>query len=207
MHDPVRDPVFASRGRAYVYILPWREEDLLKLGFSRDPLQRLRDLHRRFFEVFDLQRGWLLETPRVAIARRIERTFIQTWPAYRTQPPLVVPDSAAGYTEWYRGIYDAVVACARDIATTECLPFHPLRPWLADRLREHSDWLYQGATQWMEHIEDLRFNGAPASAMKYEDTLLSLLALCETVGLDLDTYLSDKVRTWYRHGSHRALFR
>ena len=30
-------PRFASRGRAYVYVLPCRDEDLLKVGFSRDP--------------------------------------------------------------------------------------------------------------------------------------------------------------------------
>ena len=42
-------PRFASRGRTFVYVLPCRDEDILKVGFSRDPLDRFRTLHRRFF--------------------------------------------------------------------------------------------------------------------------------------------------------------
>ena len=55
MSDEVRYPQFASRGRAYVYVLPCRDEDLLKLGFSRDPFTRFHTLHRRFYEFFDLE--------------------------------------------------------------------------------------------------------------------------------------------------------
>jgi hypothetical protein len=46
-------PRFASRGKAYVYVLPCRDEDLLKVGFSRDPFTRFSTLHRRFFDFFD----------------------------------------------------------------------------------------------------------------------------------------------------------
>ncbi len=45
-----------SRGRCYLYVLPCAYEDLLKLGFSRDPLDRMQALHPRWFEFFDLDR-------------------------------------------------------------------------------------------------------------------------------------------------------
>jgi len=42
--DP-RDPASLgtlSRGRCFLYVFPCAYEDLLTLGFSRDPLQRLQ---------------------------------------------------------------------------------------------------------------------------------------------------------------------
>ena len=88
-------PRFASRGRAFVYVLPCRDEDLLKIGFSRDPLQRMRALHRRFFDFFDLDRAFLVATDRVRDARRIERALLTAFADRRSPAPLVVPDAAA----------------------------------------------------------------------------------------------------------------
>ena len=59
-----RDPASRtlSRGRCFLYVLPLAShEDVLKLGFSRDPLDRLQALHPRYFEVFDLERAFLVE--------------------------------------------------------------------------------------------------------------------------------------------------
>ncbi|HEX7663459.1 MAG TPA: GIY-YIG nuclease family protein, partial [Polyangiaceae bacterium] len=117
-------PRFASRGRAFVYVLPCRDEDTLKVGFSRDPLQRLHALHRRFFRFFDLDRALLIETDRVRDARRIERRFITTFADQRAAAPLVVRDAAAGFTEWYRGVHADVDALARTIATDEGFALH-----------------------------------------------------------------------------------
>src|SRR5215831_19585951 len=126
-------PRFASRGRAYVYVLPCRDEDLLKVGFSRDPLQRLQTLHARFFRFFDLDRAFLIATDTVRDARRIERRYIETFADRRSPAPLVVPDAAAGYTEWYRGAYADACALARDIVASEGWTLHaPLRAWLRD---------------------------------------------------------------------------
>src|SRR5690242_7613646 len=108
-----RDPRFASRGRAYVYVIPCRDEDLLKVGFSRDPLQRLQAFHPRFFRFFDLDRAFLIGTDFVRDARRIERRFITTFAEQRSTAPLVIRDAAAGRTEWYRGVYPQASAhCA-----------------------------------------------------------------------------------------------
>jgi len=58
-------PRFLSRGRCFVYLFPCRERDVQKIGYARDPLVRLRELHRRFFQFFDLERGALVETATV----------------------------------------------------------------------------------------------------------------------------------------------
>ncbi len=108
-------PRFASRGRTFVYVLPCRHEDILKVGFSRDPLDRFRTLHRRFFEFFDLERGLLIHTDHLRDARRIERLFITTFADQRAPAPLVVPRSAAGHTEWFRGVSPQVDVLARQI--------------------------------------------------------------------------------------------
>ncbi len=113
MNDEVAYPRFASRGRTFVYVLPCRDEDILKVGFSRDPLQRMRSLHARFFEFFDLDRALLIECEHLRDARRIERLFITTFAEHRAPAPLVVPLAAAGHTEWYRGIHPRVTALAR----------------------------------------------------------------------------------------------
>ena len=54
-----------SRGRCFLYVFPCDWEDLLKLGISRDPLDRVQALHPRWFEFFDLGRGFLVEFYRV----------------------------------------------------------------------------------------------------------------------------------------------
>ena len=69
-----RDPAARtqSRGRCHLYVLPCAHEDLLKLGFSRDPLARLQQLHPRWFEFFDLDRAFAVETETVPDARKLE---------------------------------------------------------------------------------------------------------------------------------------
>lgn len=42
---------------SFACVLPYLIEDWLKLGFSRDPMQRVLAMHRRWFEFFDLDRG------------------------------------------------------------------------------------------------------------------------------------------------------
>lgn len=61
-----------SEGCSFVYVFACVVEDLLKLGFSRDPIGRLQALHPRYFEFFDLERSFLVETETVRDARRPE---------------------------------------------------------------------------------------------------------------------------------------
>jgi hypothetical protein len=92
-----------SRGRAYVYVLPCAYEDLLKLGFSRDPLDRIQTLHPRWFEFFDLDRGFLVESETVHDARDLELGLGRALIEHNAPAPLVISREAAGHTEWYRG--------------------------------------------------------------------------------------------------------
>ena len=65
-------PRSLSKGRAFACLLPCRQEDIAKIGFSRDPLIRVHTLHRRYFEFFDLDRAVLVAPDQVRDARRIE---------------------------------------------------------------------------------------------------------------------------------------
>jgi hypothetical protein len=207
MTDDVPYPRFAARGRAYVYVLPCRDEDLLKVGFSREPLRRFHTLHRRFFDFFDLDRGLLVGVDRVADARRIERLFITTWADNRALAPLVVPVSAAGHTEWYRGIHPDVIALARDLALQGGHTLHePLRPWLREHLQAGSDRLFDWSARMLELIEFERFNRPPEGHdMSYERALLDTLDMYANIGFDLHDLLPNAVIDWYENGDHRAI--
>jgi len=203
MSDEVGYPQFASRGRAYVYVLPCCDEDLLKLGFSRDPFTRFHTLHRRFYEFFDLDRGLLIEVDRVADARRIERRFIDTWIENRAPAPLVVREAAAGYTEWYRGIYPEITALAQQLAEDAGHTLHrPLRPWLRSLLEERSDWLYEGSASLLEQVEYERFHGDPQQPL--QRALLDVLDMCRSIGLPLERRIPDRVLQWYVYGDHQV---
>jgi len=62
-------------GRAFLYLFPCAYEDFAKLGMSTDPLARLHAFSSRYYEFFDLQRGW--------------RGRVIHWVAARAAPPRV----------------------------------------------------------------------------------------------------------------------
>jgi hypothetical protein len=193
-------PRFASRGRAYVYVLPCRDEDLLKVGFSRDPLQRLQTLHARFFRFFDLDRAFLIGTDSVRDARRIERRFIETFADRRSPAPLVVPDAAAGYTEWYRGASADAEAMARSLCTDEGYTLHaPLRDWLRALFVERGALLFAWSSKMLEAIEYERFNAPPMSASStLERALRDALDCFDELGIDVEPLVPEPVLRWYR---------
>lgn len=194
-------PRFASRGRAFVYVLPCRDEDLLKVGFSRDPLQRLQTLHSRFFHFFDLDRAFLIHTDYVRDARRIERRFITTFAEQRSPAPLVVPDAAAGYTEWYRGVYPDVALMARDLCEAEGFTLRaPLRDWLHDVFVERGALLYAWSAKMLEVIEYERFNAPPDAARSVcERALVNALDCFAELGIAIEPLVPGPVFSWYRN--------
>lgn len=198
-HD-VTYPRFANRGRTFVYVLPCLEADVLKVGFSRDPIGRLRQLHRRFFDFFDLDRGLLIETDQLRDARRIERLFITSFVDDRASAPLVVRRAAAGHTEWYRGIYPAVTTLARRLSAAESLPLHePLRPWLRAHFEAWSDPLFDGSARMLEAIEYERCN-VPAEYRSGHaaQALAHVLDTYTAVGVDVAARVPREVAEWYR---------
>ncbi len=208
MAEDIPYPRFASRGRAYVYVLPCRDEDLLKVGFSREPLKRFHTLHRRFFEFFDLDRGLLIEVDRLADARGIERHFITTWAGHRASAPLVVPVSAAGHTEWYRGIHAPVIVRAREIAAREGHVLHePLRPWLRHQFQVRADVLFDWSARMLEQVGYEQFNSPSWQRERpCRQALLDTLDMVGGIGLSLDDLLPAAVLDWYVNGEHRAIF-
>jgi hypothetical protein len=204
LDDEVGYPRFAGRGRTFVYVLPCREADILKVGFSRDPLDRLRTLHRRFFEFFDLDRGLLIETDHLRDARRIERLFITTLAADRAPAPLAVRQSAAGHTEWFRGVSPAVEALARKVCTEQGHPLHaPLSAWLRERLNDSSGLLYDWSARMLEMIEYAHFNAAPDPGWRLgEKALRDALDACVALDLELRALVPAAVFAWYHGDGH-----
>lgn len=204
MNEDVIYPRFASRGRTFVYVLPCREEDILKVGFSRDPLDRFRTLHRRFFEFFDLDRGLLIHTDHLRDARRIERLFITTFADCRAPAPLVVPQSAAGHTEWFRGVSAQVDALARQVCAEQGFTLHaPLSAWLRDRFGEWSELLFGWSTRMLEMIEYEHFNVPSHQRSVRADTALrDVLDAYVALGMATEKLVPASVLAWYRNDDY-----
>lgn len=193
-------PRFASRGRTFVYVLPCRDEDILKVGFSRDPPDRFRTLHRRFFEFFDLDRGLLIQTDHLRDARRIERLFITTFAEHRAPAPLVVREAAAGYTEWFRGVSSPAEALAHEVCADQGFTLHaPLSSWLRERFAERSTLLYGWSARMLEALEYEYFN-VPGSARSGHGAkvLRDALDACAALGVEIRTLVPGQVLDWYR---------
>lgn len=193
-------PRFVAGGRTFVYLLPCREQDILKVGFSRNPLQRLHALHKRYFDFFDLDRALLVEVDRLRDARRIERLLLDHLAEHQASPPLVVRELAAGRTEWFRGVAAQADARARQVALAEGWPVHaPLRVWLRQRMDEHADALYEYSLRMLDSIEYETFNlSAPEQRQQTAGSLRYLLDACEALGVDLAKRLPSRVLSWYR---------
>lgn len=198
-------PRFATRGKAYVYVLPRRGEDLVKLGFSRDPFERFRTLHPGFYRYFDLQRGLLVELDTVKEARRIERLLIERWPDHRTSAPLEVSPQAGGHTEWFRGIGDDVVPFAQRVADRYGYAIHaPLRHWLHGRMLDYADGLFDWAQRHFDVIEWQDCNLPMHSHdPRYALALEATLAAFEAVGVDVSGRVPMAVQDWYRNRDGR----
>ena len=150
----VQIPRFAGRGKAYVYVLPRDGEDQIKLGFSRDPFERFRTLHPRFYAYFNLQQGLLIEVDTIREARRIERLLIERWPEHRASAPFDVSSHAGGHTEWFRGIGDEAAAFAQRVAERYGYTVYaPLQAWLRIRMCDYLENLYDWAQRLLEAIE------------------------------------------------------
>jgi hypothetical protein len=178
-------------------VLPCRHEDILKVGLSRDPLTRLRTLHARYFEFFDLGQSLLVATESLREARALERELFCEAQLHHAPGPLVVPQAAGGHTEWYRGAYSLVRAAALHAAATAGYCVHyPLTGWLQQRLRSEAGSLYEATAALLRVIEAARAYEAPAPGA--EGQLRDLLDAYEASDLDMRAHVAPAVLAWYR---------
>lgn len=194
--DP-RDPATRrtlSWGRCFVYVVPCAYEDQLKLGFSRDPLDRLQALHRRYFEVFDLGRAFMIETETVRDARALELALAKSISLHNAPAPLTVRRQAAGHGEWYRGAYAQLAEAAQALQVQGYVLHDPLQAWLRGALLVRRDLLYSW-TQSMLTQEDLDM---PASVTPGQRVVRDALDAYVAFGIELEPVLPADVLRWHR---------
>nr|WP_255682910.1 GIY-YIG nuclease family protein [Dyella sp. 2HG41-7] len=181
----------AHRGRTFVYVLPCFGEDLTKVGFTHDPVQRFRSFHPRFFALFDLERGMLVQTGRLRDARRLERLLIERWPEHRASAPLLVSEAAGGHTEWFRGIAGEVDGFVRRTVERYGYSLHaPLRVWLHRHFAERADQLYEWSSRMLDMIAWQEANLPPESCdPRYAASMKDTFDACQAVGMDLARWL------------------
>jgi hypothetical protein len=185
----------SSAARTYLYVLPCHGEDWLKLGFSRDPLARMQALHPRFFEFFDTERAFAIETETVREARALETRLGRALRAHAAPAPLTVVPAAGGSTEWYRGAY-AELAAAADALQREGHPLHrPLLPWLRERLIAGADLLYA----WTALLppEQLDARGAASRTTAAQRHVADVLDAYRAADVDLARWLPASVLDWH----------
>lgn len=189
----------SSEGLSYVYVFPCAYEDLLKLGFSRDPLARLQALAPRYYEFFDLERGLLVETETVAEARRLELRLRRALIEHNAPAPLTIRRVAGGHTEWYRGAYDALVSETERLAEQGSAVHRPLSSWLRTGLLAQRDLLFARGQALLEGVE-----GDPDALDRPEfhavrQRALDTLDAYAALGLTLEGRLPDPLMAWYLH--------
>lgn len=199
-HDPLFGfPRQAHRGRTFVYLLRCRGEDLLKVGFSHDPIGRFHTLHPKFYTFFDLDHSLLIETEHLKEARRLERLFIEQWHELNAPAPLVINPRAGGHSEWFRGAGDSLMPMVERLAERYGFPVHsPLRAWLRQRLLERADLLFA----WSEHMHQIidwqeHNQNAPMRDPIYANGLRDALDALEAVGIDSKPWIPEAVHQWY----------
>ena len=192
-------PKRAHQGRTFTYVLRCQGEDLLKVGFSHDPIKRFHTLHPRFYSFFDLDESLLIETDRLKEARRLERLFIERWPEHQAPAPLAINAQAGGHTEWFRGVGDSVAVVAERLAERYGHPVHsPLRDWLRGQLLERADLLFAWSDRMYQIIEwQYQNQHAQARDSTYANSLRHVLDAMESVGIDSKALVPEPVHHWY----------
>ncbi|MGO1068717.1 GIY-YIG nuclease family protein [Lysobacter sp. CA199] len=190
----------ASEGRCFLYVLPCAYEDLLKLGFSRNPLSRAQQLQPRYFEFFDLDLAFAVQTDHVREARRLELQLRRALAEHNAPAPLTVRVAAAGHSEWYRGAYPALESHAHALAEQGLIVHRPLRDWLACELAGQGDQLYHRSRELMRQLQgEWELLDQPPLAVLRRN-LLDTLDAHAALGIELAPRLPESLLRWYGRG-------
>ncbi len=190
-----------STGRCFVYVLPCRDEDTLKIGFARDPWVRIRAFHPRFHAFFDLRRAAVLETDLVQEARKIEKHLKSLFSSASTVSPLKVRPRASGKFEWFRGVCPHVLAELRARSADLGYALHePLSEWFLEQWQQHVGRILDWSRREYDRVELFHFNANPKVDNSREHNFRNLLEAWESIGMDLDAVLDESALSWYRFG-------
>lgn len=191
-----------SAGPAFLYVLPTPNEDLLKLGFSRDPLARMQALHPRFFEFFDLERAFAVETETVREVRDLENRYAHALRVHRAPAPLTAT-RAGGHREWYRGALAQLEHAAGELDAAGFRVLRPLAPWVRMRLEAAAPSLHAWTA--LLGLDELQARGSLAVASIAQRRVLDVLDAYHAFELELARWLPGEVLAWHaqarRHGS------
>ena len=197
---PVGNVGRRMRGHTFLYVLPCVGEDYAKLGIATDPMSRLQAFSPRYYALFDLQQGWLVEAETEQEARGWETHWKRQLRAHAAPAPLTVPLRAGGHTEWLRGALTEL-GSLRDALELQGFTVHPsLQSWVRARLLQQRD-LLASAEQ-----AAVRSFGEPAQwpaaishpgLLRLRDGLDAYLAL----QLPIEDLLSAELRTWHARNS------
>jgi hypothetical protein len=177
---------------AFVYVVPARFDDILKIGFSRQPAQRIRSFHSRYFEYFDLDRGFLIAATDEKDARRIERLLALRFADHRTHAPLVIERAPGGSTEWYRGAYPLVLE-----ASTQIVIDGGYRPLLCaatlirEELLREREHLFEHAIAVLDAVDGL---GQDPLALDIAAGFRVALEAFRAFDIPVDAYLAEDIR-------------
>lgn len=191
----------ASQATAFLYVLPCHGEDLLKLGHSRNPLARMQSLHTRFYEFFDTEHAFAVETETVREARALETRLARQLREHRAPAPLTVNAGAGGHTEWYRGAYATLEDAAGELHDHGHVLHRPLHDWLRQRLSAHAELLFS----WTGLLTPLQLQqrGTAARASLAQRRVADVLDAYVALQLDLTRWLPQPVLDWHRAASLR----
>ena len=179
----------------FAYVFPCTWEDHCKIGFSRDPLARIVQLHRRWFEFFDLEQGLLVEAETERDARDLELELRRPLAAHRAPQPLTVHLAAGGHTEWVRGAQARLQEAARDLQARGYRVHAPLSEWMRTALQARSDLLHDWAAAQLTPEELERSACSTPGPLAVRDTLDAYVAL----GIPIEPLLPDPILEWYHH--------
>lgn len=181
-------------------MLPCVWEDLLKIGISRDPLARMQALHPRYFEFFDLDRGFAVRFDRVQEAQQLETALRHRLKAHNAPAPLVIQRRAGGAREWFRGAFASLKESSGDWRAAGHELLDPLRPWVRQRLEKSAHLLLT----WTSMLTTGMLDGAgPPPAGSSMAGLLNVLDAYAALELPLRRWLPDAVLSWHAHrGGH-----
>ncbi|MCL1633520.1 GIY-YIG nuclease family protein [Luteimonas sp. SX5] len=193
------NPRTLSRGACFLYVAPCVYDDILKVGFARDPLLRLHQLHRRFYEFFDLDAAFLIQTDTVREARALETAMHRVLAIHNAPAPLTIREPAGGATEWYRGAYGILRGRAHALADEGYVHHPSLRPWLRERLLRQSTELYSWAETAYAALS-LADADMPAHEASLRQAMRDTLDAYAAFDIDLAPVLPEDVLRWYRAG-------